>query len=232
MNKCWIATAFAFALAGTAWAQSADKKPPAGGAAKPATGAPATGGAATGAPAAGAPAAGAAAGGPAAGEMPQPAKPGPETEALKPFMKNMTWTGKVPAGAWGNNPEMPTKGKSTCKWVVNNLFALCEMEDTTGTGKQAMTWKGITVQGWDVNAKGYRATMADSFGTTTEMKGTLENNKLVWESMAEMMMMGQKSKVRVTFDNSDPKAMKMTGEHTVKGKWVVDEENTIKVSAK
>jgi hypothetical protein len=211
MHTCLLVAGLALATSGVALAEGTDKKPSAS--------APAAGAAA--------PTAGAA----PAGEMPPPPKPGPETEALKPFARNMTWTGKVPANAYGNNPEMPSKGKITCKWEVNNLVAACDIESTAGTGKQAMTWKAHMLQGWDFKAKGYRQAMYDSAGTFTNLKGTLEGNKLVWES-DEVTLMGQKSKVRISFDNTDPKAVKMVGEHIVNGKWIVDEEDTMKASGK
>src|SRR5258706_16152981 len=76
---------------------------------------------------------------PAAADM-APPKAGPETSALKPFMQNFTWTGTARAGAMApGSPEMPTKGKATCKWAMGNLWAMCDLEDTAGTGKQAMT---------------------------------------------------------------------------------------------
>src|SRR5689334_22056280 len=112
MKKLAIAFGLVGGLAFTAQAQqpTAPKKEPAkpaapGGATGTATGAP------TGAP---------------PGPPPLP-KPGPETEALKPFAKSVTWTGKVPAGAFGNNPELPSKGKATCKWILNNLWVSCDM---------------------------------------------------------------------------------------------------------
>src|SRR5262245_22331061 len=177
MNKLLIAVvALSF---GTAYAQ----KPETTKTEKPAGAPPAAGAAPTKAekPAPGAPPAGA----PAA-EM-APPKPGPETEALKPFVKNVTSTGTVAAGAMGpNSPEMTTKGKGTCKWVLNNLWGSCDFEETTGTGKTAMKWSGHWVFGWDFMAKGYRGVMTSTMGNQMRMKGTLEGAKLTWETMDEV----------------------------------------------
>lgn len=230
MNKLAIAMCLVGGLAFTAQAQTTPppkKEQPKKPETKPAAPGGATG-AATGTPA-GAPAGAAGGTTPA---PPTPPKPGPETEALKTFTKNVTWTGKVPAGAYGNNPELPSKGKATCKWILNNLWAACDMEDTQGTGKQAVTWKGHWVYGWDFEAKEYRGTMTDSFGATVPMKGKLDGPKLTWESVSETTMMGQPTKIRITMDATDPKAVKFTGEHTQGKNYVVDEETVMKPSGK
>src|SRR5215813_2561463 len=97
MNK--LLAAVALLSFGTAYAQgsgTAAKPAPSGTAAKPA---------ASGAAAKPGTAPSGAAGAPS-GEMMMPQKPGPETEALKPFAHNVTSTGTIVAGAMGpNSPE-------------------------------------------------------------------------------------------------------------------------------
>lgn len=160
-----------------------------------------------------------------AGEAPAmtPPKPGPETEALMPFSKSITSTGTVPAGAYGANPEMPTRGRATCKWTLDKLWISCDIQDTMGKGKQAMKWAGHWIFGYDFGDKGYRGVMTDNWGTQTEMKGTLDGSKLTWESVGEVDMNGKPTKIRITEDATDPKAIKFTSEHQADGKWVVDE---------
>ena len=156
MNKLLLAVTIC--TFGTAYAQS-------GTTAKPAT--PPSGGTA-------------AAGAPPAMEMP---KPGPEQDALKPFVHNGSYTG-THMGPDGK--ESPEKGKQTCKWLPGNMWASCDIEMTMGTGKTAMKWNGHLVMGYDNMAKGYRAVMTDSMGMMGRMKGTLDGKKMVWESMDEM----------------------------------------------
>src|SRR5690242_13086386 len=132
MQKALLATGLALGLIGVAHAQDKAKAPAAPAPAADKTKAPAPG---APAPAADkdkkAGAAMGAAGQPAAEAAPAPPKPGPETEALKPFSHNATWTGKSPAGAWGpGSPELPTKGSAKCKWIINNLWVACDLEDT------------------------------------------------------------------------------------------------------
>ncbi len=202
MNKLIIAVAIG--TFGLAYAQTKTDK-----AEKPAT--PPSGGTAA-APAGGAP------------EM-APPKPGAEQEALKPFAKNMTSTG---TRATPDGKEMPTKGKQTCKWIDGNMWVACDIEETAGTGKTAMKWMGHMVFGYDTMAKGYRAVMTDNFGMMGRMKGTMEGSKMVWESMDEVKMPGMPSKERVTEDATDPKAVKLTFEGMMNGKWVPTGSATLK----
>lgn len=192
MNKLLVAVSiFAF---GTAYAQA-----PSGKAATPPSGGTA------------------AAGAPPSMEMP---KPGPDQDALKPFVHSAPYTGKhmSPDG----KGETPTKGKQTCKWLPGNMWASCDIEMSMGSGKTAMKWMGHLVMGYDNMAKGYRAVMTDNMGTMSRMKGTLDGKKMVWESMDEMKNAppGMPSKERVTDDATDPKEEKMTFEGWMGGKWM------------
>jgi hypothetical protein len=198
MNKLVIALSIC-TFGVTAYAQS-------GKSAKPATATPPSGATA---------AAGAA---PEKMEMP---KPGPEQDALKPFVHNMTSTGTTVAGAMGpNSPEMKTKGKAMCKWIDGNLWAACDIEESAGTGKTAMKWMGHWVFGYDALAKGYRGVMVDNMGMMMPMKGTLDGAKMTWESATEMKVPNMPSKMRFTEDATDPKNIKFTEEGEMNGKWM------------
>jgi hypothetical protein len=160
-------------------------------------------------------------------------KPGPDQEALKPFVHNITSTGNVVAGGMGpGSPEMPTKGKATCKWINNNMWAACDIDETMGTGAKAMKWSGHWVFGWDNLAKAYRGMMTDNFGMMERMKGSLDGTKMTWESMDEMKVPNMPSKSRITMDAADPKNIKFTEEVFMGGKWVVHGTATHKMSGK
>jgi hypothetical protein len=168
-------------------------------------------------------------GGTAAPPMMEMPKPGPDQDALKPFVHNGSYTGQhmMPDGK-----EAPSKGKQTCKWLPGNMWASCDIDMSTGTGKTAMKWMGHLVMGYDTMAKGYRAVMTDNMGTMSRMKGTLEGKKMVWESMDEMKNAppGMPSKERVTDDATDPKAEKMTFEGMMGGKWMPMGSGTFKIA--
>jgi hypothetical protein len=161
--------------------------------------------------------------------MPMMPKPGPETLALKPLIGALVTSGEVKAGAMGpSSPAMPAKGTHTCKWILDNLWVLCEIEDTAGAPPKAMTWKGQLIAGWDFEAKAYRGAIADNMGTINMMSGKLEGQKLVWDSSGTMM--GKPVKYRITLDFTDAKAIKFTDERQYggSGPFVLAEEGVMK----
>jgi hypothetical protein len=147
-----------------------------------------------------------------------PRKPGPETLALKTFFRSVTWSGKAGAAT--------TRGKSTCGWILDGLFAACEMEESSG-GKPA--WKGHFVVGWDVDAKEYRAVMVDNGGSVGMLAGKLDGKKLVLASPGESSYLGKPTRFRLTWDASDGAAIRFTEELAVAGgAFTVGEEATMK----
>jgi hypothetical protein len=167
---------------------------------------------------------------PAGGGPVAPPKPGAEMKALAPIASNYTWAGTIKAGAMGpGTPEVKSKGKQHCKWIMNGLWAECDIEDTAGEGKAAMKWMGHMDFGWDVENKGYRMVGVDNMGTAYLLNGKAEGPKFVFESAADTLFMGQPIKYRFTFDTTDPKAIKFTDERSMKGgPWMVAEEATFK----
>jgi hypothetical protein len=153
------------------------------------------------------------------------AKPGPETAAINTFTKSATWSGKLPPKKPGA-PELTTRGKTTCSWFADGWWHLCDIEDTIGTGPQARTWKARWVSGWDAGAKEYRGFIFDNHGMSSAMRGKRDGNKLTYESMSDVMMRGQATRLRFTFDATDVKNVKFTAEHSVNGAFVIDEQET------
>jgi uncharacterized protein DUF1579 len=170
-------------------------------------------------------------GAPAGAEEAMPPKPGAETMALKPLATTLSLSGNVPAGAMGpNSPAMTTKGTHTCKWSADKLWLNCEIKDTMGTGKQAMTWVGHMTVGWDFSAKMYRAVLTDNMGMAMMMQGKMDGAKLPLESVGDYQMMGHPMKMRFTMDMTDPKALKYADERDIgkSGKFTTFEEGTMK----
>jgi hypothetical protein len=170
-------------------------------------------------------------GAPASADEMKPPKPGPETLALKPMATTMQMSGSVPAGAMGpGSAAMTTKGSQSCKWSSDKLWLDCQIKDTMGTGKQAMTWMGHMMIGWDFSAKMYRAVMTDNMGMAMMMQGKMEGSKLPLESVGDYEMMGHPMKMRFTMDMTEPKAIKFTDERELgkSGKWTTFEEGTMK----
>ena len=151
-------------------------------------------------------------------------KPGPETLAIRRFTRSARWEGHLPAGALGlNAPAMPTRGFVRAQWRVNDLWLVCEIEDVMGVGPDARVWKAVWVSGWDHGLKEYRGALFDSFGNSSMMRGTLVDQKLVFESVDDVFMHGRPTRLRFTFDASHSQGVEFTAEHSVDGSFVVDE---------
>lgn len=153
-------------------------------------------------------------------------KPGEESKALGMFFAHGgTWTGKVPPGAVGpNSPEMTSHGTAMCHSMFGGFWYGCDVVDTMGSGKSAMTWRGHMVVGYDTSTKAYRSVVTDNVGTMAMFNGTLEGKKFVLETPDDVMMMGQMMKDRLTWDLSDGKTMKFTDEHKMgAGDWTMFE---------
>jgi hypothetical protein len=163
-------------------------------------------------------------------EMEMPPKPGEETKKLQFLVGTFSGPGKMEAGAMKpDSPEMPTKAKQVCKWTLGNFWVACDVTDTAGTGKQAMTWMGHMLVGYDMEAKMYRSVGADNMGTAFDLNGKMEDKKFTMESARETTMMGMPVKFRFTFDFSDPKTLKFTDERSMKGgPWQLAETITFK----
>lgn len=167
-------------------------------------------------------------------EMPAPPKAGAETKLLKPVFANATWTGKTLKDAMGpGSPEMGTKGKQTCRWILNDLWAACDYEETMGTGKEAKTWKGHYIIGWDHAEKTYRAVGVDIMGCAGTMTGKVDGNKLVMTSDKQKEMMGQMMLSRLTWDWNDAKNVKFVMEASMDNgsTWKQTSEATYKKGA-
>src|ERR1043166_748553 len=163
-------------------------------------------------------------------DTPAMPKPGDEVKALAPvFGVSGTWHGKVEAGAMGPDSKATVAhGKAMCHPIVGGMWYVCDVEDTWGSGKDAMTWKGHMTVGYDLASKSYKATVVDNMGTLTVYDGTLNGTTFVLETPSEVMMMGTSMKDRLTWDFSDPKAVKFSNEHKPSGvDWTLSESATL-----
>ncbi|MGE5176706.1 MAG: DUF1579 family protein [Hyphomicrobiales bacterium] len=130
-----------------------------------------------------------------------PPKSGPETAAvLSLFGHGATWDGQVPAGALGPNaPATTSHGRAVCGPAVDGFWCRCEIEDRMGEGKNAKTWRGHMVVGYDVPSKAYRAFIADNTGAFQVFDGTMEGNTLTLTTPQPISFMGMMLRDRLTF---------------------------------
>jgi len=168
-------------------------------------------------------------------EKPGAPKPGDEVKAIAPvFGMGGTWHGKVEPGAMGpDSKEMVAHGKAACHPILGGMWYACDVEDTWGTGKDAMTWKGHMTVGYDLTSKSYKASVVDNMGTITMYDGTLNGATFVLETPTEVMVMGTSMKDRLSWDFSDPKSVKFSNFHkTADADWKLCESATVTPFAK
>src|ERR1043166_5407686 len=122
--------------------------------------------------------------------------------------------GGIAAGvAWSQEtPAMPKPG--------DEVKALAPVFGVSGT------WHGKVEAG--AMGPDSKATVADNMGTLTVYDGTLNGTTFVLETPTEVMMMGTSMKDRLTWDFSDPKAVKFSNEHKPSGgDWTLSESATL-----
>ena len=155
--------------------------------------------------------------------------PTPQTEALAPLVGNFNLTGTIPARTLANDqPEMSSSGTHSCKWIMNNLFIECDVDDTAQAGEAKTRWMGHIVLGWDHQDKVYRGTIADSQGTIGLVQGNMKDNKLVLELVSKNTLGGQPFKYRISFDFTDPSAIKFSSEVKQGTRWIVSEKKVLR----
>lgn len=159
-----------------------------------------------------------------------PVRPGTETEALKRFLVDCTWTGEIEEGGMGpGSPAMTAVGKARVDWISDGMWAVSDMEQQQFIGGQeVLTWKAHLIAGWDFSANEYRAAVADSNGNLGLYSGQIDGNRLTFTSVGEYIIWGQPTMLRLIWDIQDSGTMKWRNEASVKGgPWTLVEEYTM-----
>ena len=95
-----------------------------------------------------------------------------------------------------------------------------EQDQYLEDGTFVLKWELHWVCGWDPFSNEYRATIADCYGHTEIMKGRIEGDVMVFESMRETPPM-----LRMTWDASSPDLLLWRNEMSSDGmSWQLVEE--------
>jgi len=95
-----------------------------------------------------------------------------------------------------------------------------EQDQYLEDGTFVLKWELHWVCGWDPFSNEYRATIADCYGHTEIMKGRIEGDVMVFESMRETPPM-----LRMTWDASSPDLLLWRNEMSFDGmSWQLVEE--------
>jgi hypothetical protein len=120
--------------------------------------------------------------------VPKPIEVGPEMEALKRFIRDVTWTGTIHQGGMGpDTPAMTGVGRGTVReiqdgrWIAGDFEQEQYLEDETFVLKWELHW----VSGWAPEFNEYRASMVDNYGHAMVYRGWIEDDRLIFESLGD-----------------------------------------------
>ena len=111
-----------------------------------------------------------------------PPKPGPEQQALAPFIGTWTFEGVAKDGPMGPGGKMT--GTDRISWLPGGFFAQRQFEGTGPSGKM----QGVEIFGWDAVKKAYTFTFFESSGVMGS--GTMTVNGNTWNAQGTGQMAG------------------------------------------
>jgi hypothetical protein len=155
--------------------------------------------------------------------IPMPITVGPEMEALARFHADVRWTGTIEAGGMGpGTPPMTALGWGKHhriqdgRWIVGTY----QQDQYLLDGTFVLRWQLHWVAGWDPVTGGYRATIADNYGRADVMQGSIDGDRLTFETVGDRAV-----RLRMVWDLGDPTDMIWRNEMSVMGApWSLVEE--------
>jgi hypothetical protein len=155
--------------------------------------------------------------------VPKPIPVGQEMEALARFHADVTWTGAIEAGGMGpGTPAMTATGSGRHeriqdgRWIVGTY----RQDQYLLDGTFVLTWQLHWVAGWDPASGEYRATIADCYGHADVMRGWIDGDRLIFETIGDPPV-----RLRLVWDLTDPAQMTWRNEMSVAGApWSLVEE--------
>lgn len=155
--------------------------------------------------------------------IPRPTIAGERTDALKRFHPDVTWTGEIEEDGMGpGTPAQIAHGKATHHWIQDGRWVVGDFEQDQflEDGTFVLKWELHWVCGWDPANGEYRATVADCYGHTEIMRGRIEGDLMIFESMRDTPPL-----LRMTWDASSPAYLIWRNEMTFDGNdWRLIEE--------
>jgi hypothetical protein len=142
---------------------------------------------------------------------------------LARFFFDTIWMGSVVEGGMGpGTPAMAARGSGRHRtiqggrWIVGDY----EQDQFTSDGSFLLKWELHWVTGWDPAAGEYRATLADNYGHVDVMRGHVEGNRLIFETLGDSAV-----RLRLVWDLIDPDDAMWRNEMSIAGgPWSLVEE--------
>ena len=157
------------------------------------------------------------------GTIPRPVVAGKETEGLRRFHRDVTWEGRIEEGGMGpGTPAQVARGKAIHHWIQDGRWVVGDFEQDQflDDGTFVLKWELHWVCGWDPASREYRATIADCYGHSEIMRGRVEGDFMVFESMRDVPPV-----LKMTWDASSPDLLSWRNEMSLDGKhWQLIEQ--------
>ena len=126
-------------------------------------------------------------------QAPQMPKPGPEQQALTPFIGTWTFEGVAKDSPMGPGGKMT--GTDRISWLPGGFFAQRQFEGTGPMGKM----QGVEIFGWDAIKKAYSLSYFESTGVMGSGTMTAKGNVWTGTSTAQMGTMVMHQRCTLTF---------------------------------
>src|SRR3954451_15588083 len=120
--------------------------------------------------------------------LPRPRAPGPEMAALDRFYADGTGTGPVESNGMGpGSPAMTAQGRGVHSRLHDGLWIVGDyrQDQFLTDGTFVLTWQLHWATGWDADVGEYRATLNDNYGHADVMRGLIDGDRLVYESIGD-----------------------------------------------
>ena len=128
----------------------------------------------------------------------EPGKPGPELKKLGYFAGTWNWDAELKPGPLGQGGKMTLT--EHYEWMEGDFFLISHTDFRTPMGNGT----GLTLYGYDPEAKVYTYDEYNSLGEAIHSKGTLEGD--TWTYTSDQKMAGQTFKGRFTVKMLSPTA--------------------------
>ena len=151
-----------------------------------------------------------------------PPEAGEEMTALRRFHRDTTWTGHIQEGGMGPGmPAMTAEGHGTHeviqdgRWIVGTYV----QDQYLLSGEHVLTWQLHWVAGWSPADGEYRATVADVYGHAEVMRGTIEGDRMVFQSLGDPPV-----RIRLTWELAGPTVLWRNEMSVQGGPWSLVED--------
>jgi hypothetical protein len=142
---------------------------------------------------------------------------------LARFFFDTIWMGTVVEGGMGpGTPAMAACGSGRHRTIQDGRWIVGDYEqDQFGSdGRFLLMWELHWVTGWDPVAGEYRATLADNYGHADVMRGHIEGDRLIFETLGDTQV-----RLRLVWDLTDPDDARWRNEMSIAGgAWSLVEE--------